>query len=90
MKILINFYPGPGAGKSTYASKLFSYLKSKRIKCEYLTEFAKQLTYEGNKLALDTQMYVTGYQLYMTKVFMKTVDIVITDSPLLLGTQQLT
>lgn len=85
MKYIINLFGGPGCGKSTCASYIFSKLKSEGIHCEYLTEFAKTLTYERNKIALSTQMYVTGVQIYSTKLLLQDVDIIITDSPILLG-----
>lgn len=43
MKLVINFFGGPGCGKSTMASRLFSELKSKGVKCEYVTEYAKDV-----------------------------------------------
>ncbi len=80
--LVVNFFGGPGCGKSTTSAWLFSELKSMGISCEYVTEAAKDLTWEGNLEALSCQEYVFGLQSWrMTRVKDK-VDIVITDSPL--------
>ena len=38
---MVNFYAGPGSGKSTMAAAIFSRLKWKDVNCELVTEFAK-------------------------------------------------
>lgn len=83
--IVVNFFGGPGCGKSTTAAWLFSELKSRQIACEYITEFAKELTWEENETALNCQEYVFGTQSYRMKIVKDKVDVLITDSPLPLG-----
>ena len=39
--IVINLLGSPGAGKSTTAARLFYELKMKGVKCELITEYAK-------------------------------------------------
>ena len=80
--IVINLFGGPGCGKSTTAAWLFSELKRRNISCEYVTEFAKDLTWEENKKALGCQEYVFGNQSWMLNRLKDKVDVVITDSPL--------
>ena len=80
--IVVNLFGGPGCGKSTTAAWLFSELKKRKISCEYITEFAKDLTWEENKVALNCQEYVFGNQSYRMARIQNKVDVLITDSPL--------
>lgn len=81
----INFYAGPGAGKSTVAASVFAEFKKKHINCELITEFAKRKVWEGNTECLNNQLYITAKQQYLMWTVSKHVDLIITDSPLLLG-----
>jgi broad-specificity NMP kinase len=83
--LIVNFFGGPGTGKSTFASGVFSKLKHLNYNVEYVQEFAKKLTWEKNNLALDNQFYVSGTQSYFQNMLIGQVDAVITDSPLLIG-----
>jgi len=84
MKV-INLFGGGGAGKSTTAAGLFHFMKLENIKVELVTEYAKELTYEGHKNILSDQLYVTAEQNRRLQRLKGQVDWVITDSPLLLG-----
>jgi hypothetical protein len=83
----INLFAGPGAGKSTLASRLFSYFKLKHINTELISEVAKIEVWEDNKIALQCQPYIIGKQLFAQYRLLNKVDLAITDSPLLLGLQ---
>ncbi len=83
--LVINLYGGPGVGKSTCATYLYSKLKMLNINVEYVSEFAKDLTWENNKVALGCQMYVTGEQIYRLRRLQNKCDVIINDSPILLG-----
>jgi len=83
-KLIINFYGGPGSGKSTSATALFSQLKFMDINCEYVSEYAKDLTWAKRHNELDNQIYIFGKQ-YHKMHRLKEVDIIVTDSPLLLS-----
>ena len=80
--LVVNLFGGPGCGKSTTAAWLFSELKQRQISCEYVTEFAKDLTWERNLDALSCQEYVFGNQSYRMSRVKDKVDVLITDSPL--------
>ena len=82
--LVVNLFGAPGSGKSTAAAGVFSKLKQKHINCELVTEFAKDLTWEENKLALSAQPYIFGEQYYRMVRCADKVDVIITDSPLLL------
>jgi hypothetical protein len=83
--LVINLFSGPGAGKSTMAAGVFHYLKMHGWDCELVTEYAKFVTWEKNWKALENQFYVTAKQLHREFVVLGQVDVLITDSPLLLG-----
>lgn len=83
--IVVNLMGGPGCGKSTGASYIFSKLKLAGINAELVTEFAKDKTWENNKKALQNQIYVFGKQYFKMDRVRDEVDVIITDSPLLLS-----
>jgi hypothetical protein len=85
--LVVNLFAGPGAGKSTMAATVFADLKRRGVCAELVTEFAKDLTWEGNQRALDCQPYVFGQQLWrMERLRERGVEVIVTDSPLLLST----
>lgn len=43
MTSVINLIGGPGSGKSTTAAGLFFRMKSMGVRCELVTEYAKEL-----------------------------------------------
>lgn len=85
MTIVVNLYGAPGAGKSTTRAGVFHRLKLYGVNCEEVTEYAKDLTWEGRDYALSNQVYVFAKQLKRMDMLMGKVDAVITDSPLLLS-----
>lgn len=82
--ICINLFGGPCAGKSTTAYALVANLKWMGIDAELVTEFAKDLTWEGSP-ALDTQMYITGNQIWREDRLMDKVQVLVTDSPIIMS-----
>ena len=84
--IVVNLFGGPGSGKSTGAAFVFSNLKMNGINCELVTEFAKDKTWEHNMQALSNQAYVFGKQFYRISRCEDQVDVIVTDSPIMLST----
>ncbi len=80
--LVVNFFGGPGTGKSTMAANVFAELKWGGINCELVTEFAKDLVWEGRLTTLKNQMYVFAKQLHRLHRIEKQVRVALTDSPL--------
>lgn len=84
MKV-INLWGGPGSGKSTTASGLFYTLKLADLKCELITEVAKDETYEKNTSRMSNQVYLLGEQYQRLHRVRGSVNYAISDSPIVLG-----
>lgn len=84
MTIVINLFAGPSAKKTTTASTIFSYLKTKRYNAEFSAEFAKELVWDTDLSTLDNQIYLFGEQHRRQYRLLKKVDFIVTDSPLLM------
>ena len=83
---VINFFGGPGCGKSTTAAALFTLLKlHSGIQCELVTEFAKDLVWEERFHTFENQVYLFAKQQHRVWRVADKVDFTITDSPVLLS-----
>ena len=83
--ILVNLYGGPGSGKSTGAAYIFSKLKMAGVNAELVTEFAKEKVWEESKAVFENQAYIFGKQYFRISRCADQVDVIVTDSPLLLS-----
>lgn len=83
--LIVSLCGQPGVGKSTGSAYVFSKLKMAGVNAELVTEFAKDKVWERNEKALKNQAYVFGQQYYRLSVLEDEVDVVVTDSPLILG-----
>lgn len=83
--ICVNLVSGPGAGKSTLAYGLMSLLKSRGHKAEYVPEYAKEITYRHDWIALANQNAVTTEQDRRLRDLLGQVDWIVHDTALPLG-----
>lgn len=83
----INLYGAPSSGKTTLAGQLFGELKSNKINVVFVQEYAKELVYLGQDMrTLDEaeRIVILGEQFRREKMFKDKVDVLITDSPMIL------
>lgn len=85
MTIVVNFFAGSGAGKSTISTGVFSELKWLGINCEYVPEYCKAMVWEERPAVFNDQNYIFGKQHYNIQRLVGKLDVVVTDSPILLS-----
>lgn len=83
--LVVNLFGAPGAGKSTVAADLFSRLKRLGYNCELIMEYAKRCVWWGREHELLDQNYICAKQHHKMFMMKEKVEIIITDSPLLLS-----
>ena len=86
MTLVVNFFGAPGSGKSSLTGGLFYDLKTHHyINCEMAREVAKRKVWQGDHESLKDQDYISALQRRELEILLGQVDVVISDSPLLLG-----
>lgn len=89
--LVVNLFAGPGAGKTTCAWLIAGELKKKNLVVEYVPEYAKELVWDGKLDLLNGsyahQMQVSTEQNHRVERLLGKVDVVVTDSPVLLGAE---
>lgn len=82
----INFFGGPGAGKSTTAAEVFARLKRDLYSVELVNEYVKAWAYRKQPVDFYDQFYIQAKQMHYEYRFLKNgVKNVITDSPVALS-----
>jgi nicotinamide riboside kinase len=86
MPLRINFFGGPGVGKSTLAARVYAELsRAGVVVTELVREFCKPWAYEGRKMDAFDQVYTFANQLWAEhRLFKSGVEVIVTDSPVLL------
>lgn len=83
---VINFFGGPGTGKSTVAADLYSLMKRKRFKVELLHEIAKDYVWERWDQIFREQDFIFANQHRLQRRLVgHDIDYCVVDSSLLLG-----
>jgi len=83
--LVVNIIGGPGCGKSSMTASVFSFLKWHDVNCEMALEYAKEVVWSKTENLLKNQLFVFGQQHNRIYHLLDKVDVVITDSPLLLS-----
>jgi hypothetical protein len=86
MSIIINFFGGPGIGKSTQSAELFTLMKKSHMDVELTYEFPKIVTWEENYSTIKDQFFITANQHRNISRLYGKVEFIIVDSPIILGT----
>jgi hypothetical protein len=81
----LNFFAGPGCGKSTLAARTFAELKIRGYDVEHIPEYIKTWAHEGRRPTSYDQLYVFAKQLKAEDVILRNVKTIVTDSPLLMN-----
>lgn len=82
--LVVNFFGGPCAGKSTAAPKVYVELKERQLNCELAREVIKDLIYEERHVAITNELYIFAQQAHILHRLKDRVDIIVTDCPLLM------
>lgn len=85
MTDFICFYGGASAGKTTTATHLFALLKQADVNAEIVQEFAKELAWQEYKISAIDQFWIFGEQSHREVSIFNKVDVVLTDSPILIA-----
>ena len=83
--LVVNILGGPGSGKSTTRAALFSKLKLLGYTCEESIEWCKAKVYEKNPYVFKDQLYIFSKQRKSILQMLNDVDIIVTDSPIILS-----
>lgn len=81
---VIDLYAGPGAGKSTLAAETFAVLNKQGARVELVREYVKWWAWRQHKIERWDGPYFAAKQLRMESSLYGKVDVIITDSPILM------
>lgn len=81
--LVVNFIAGPGARKTTLALSLAAKFKWANINAEYVSEYAKDVTWNESFKLFDNQLLILAEQYHRVRPLLGKVDIVLQDTSLL-------
>lgn len=82
MTLVVNFYGGPGTGKSTSAAYVFAKLKMLGVNAELVREVAKEWCWAGRQIKTDADQYdLYELQRNRERLVEGLVDVLVTDCP---------
>jgi len=85
-RVRINFFGGPGSGKSTTAADVFARLKRELVSVEHVGEYVKAWAYQNRPVDFYDQFYLQAKQMQYEYRFLKAgVRNIVTDSPVALS-----
>jgi hypothetical protein len=84
-KLVVNYFGAPNSGKTVAAASTFSKLKKRHLDTVLINEFATAKVVEENKMALANQLFIWANQQYQIFCGYNHAQVVVTDSPILLG-----
>ena len=85
MSVIINFFGGPGIGKSTQSAELFTLMKKNHTDVELTFEYPKIVAWEENYSAIRDQFFITANQHRNISRLYGKVKYIVVDSPIILG-----
>jgi hypothetical protein len=85
--LVVNYFGGPCASKSSSALLLSGKLKFSRVRAEFVDEYAKKLTWEErHNILREDQLYIFAKQRRQLAHLVGTgIEVAVTDSPILLS-----
>ncbi len=83
--IVVNIIGGPGIGKSILTAELFASIKREGISCDVSWEYIKRKLREKALKVVESQIYIFGKQQFQLYSMKDEVDVIVTDSPILLN-----
>lgn len=81
--LIVNLIGSPGTGKSHCAARLYG--NCHEFEAELVREYAKDLVWEKRSVEFEDQMTICGKQIKRINAVNGQVDVIFTDSPILLG-----
>lgn len=83
--LIVNYFAGPGTGKSTTCAGTFSRLKLLGVNCEMALEYAKEVVWSGDLSKFENQVYIFAKQYHRVFRLLGQVDVILTDCPILMS-----
>ena len=83
--LVVSLFGGPGTGKSTCAAGVFAELKNRGVNAELVSEYIKKWAWRGIHPNQFDNLYIFGKQSHAESILYGKVDVVVTDSPILVS-----